>query len=138
MFAIILLFTPSLGLFDTLHHGRLASLSVYTGQREFNHSQNGPPVTFEDAWEPYKIGHISLFPDIPVLGVVTILAAMFLFHILGSTCLLKLTMKNIAIPELVLQGFYTLITPPLHLDWEVFYRMSEWERSITECWKRLG
>ena len=35
------MFTPSLGLFDTLHHGMLATLPVSDGLREFDISDDG-------------------------------------------------------------------------------------------------
>ena len=130
------MFTPSLGLFDSLHHGRLAALSVHNGQREFDRSKNGLRITFENAWEPYRIEDISKFNDIPVGIVVLILGIMLIYHILGSICILKLTMKNHTIKELVFQSCYSLITPPLHIDWEKFYRISDGGKPIGQCWKR--
>ena len=150
VFGFTLLFAPSLGLFDTLHHGRLASLSVGSlrGQRDwylkrtpiferaFDKLDDGKFITFQDAWEPYRINHISLFLDIPVTVVILILIIMTLFHIFGSTIILKLTLKKQALSQVVLQGFHTLITPHLHVDWEMFYRMSDGKQSIRQCWKR--
>ena len=136
VFAIVLLFTPSLGLFNTLHHGRLAALPVREGGEEFDVSEDGSKITFQQAWAPYQIDHISLFLEIPVHGVVTLLAMMLIFHLFGSTCILKLTRNNKEIPELILEGFHTLISPPLHIDWEMFYRMSCWMQPITHCWRR--
>ena len=137
VFAIVLLFTPSLGLFDTLHHGRLAALSVNDYKMEFDLSDDGTPITFQDAWEPYKMDHISDFLDIPVIGVASILVFMLLFHILGSACILKFAMRKQSNLRLLLEGFHTLITPPLHIDWEMFYRMSDGKESIKQSWKRF-
>ena len=148
--AVILLLSPSLGLFDTLHHGRHASLSVGSlrGERDwyvestpiferaFDQLENGTLITFQDAWEPYQIKHISLFLDIPVTAVISILIIMTLFHIFGSTIILKFTSKKQALSELALQGFHALITPHLHVDWEMFYRMSDGKQSIKQSWKR--
>ena len=130
------MFTPSLGLLDTLHHGRLAAIPARDGVREFDISLDGSKITFEQAWEPFKIDHISLFLEIPIVGVVTILASIFIFHIFGSTCILKLMKNKKAIPELTLEGFHTLIAPPLHTDWEMFYRMTDDNQSIKHCWRR--
>ena len=138
VFAIVLLFTPSLGLFDTLHHGRLAALPASDGQREFDISVDGSKITFHEAWEPFKTNHISHFLEIPVIGVVIILTLMIVFHIFGSICILRLMRNQKAIPELLLEGFHALISPPLHIDWEMFYRDSEAKQSIKHCWRRLA
>ena len=129
--------TPSLGLFDTLHHGRLAAVPVWDGEREFDISDDGSRITFQQAWEPLKIEHISLFLEIPVIGVVTILTTMLLFHIFGSTFILKLIRNQGAISDLILEGFHTLIAPPLHFDWEMCYRLSDGMLPIKHCWMRL-
>ena len=129
--------TPSLGLFDTLHHGRLAALPVRGGEREFDFSVDGSKITFQEAWEPFMIDHIFLFLEIPVYGVVVILTTMLLFHIFGSACTLKLMKNKAAIPKLILEAFHTLIAPPLHIDWEMFYRLSDGTLSIKHCWRRL-
>ena len=136
-FAIILLFTPSLGLFDTLHHARCAALPIREGRREFDISDDGSKITIQQAWEPYQIDHISLFLEIPLIGVVTILTTVLLFHIFGSTCILNLMGNKNPIPESILQAIHTLISPPLHIDWETFYRKSDGKLPIKQCWKRL-
>ena len=123
-------------MFDTLHHGRIAALSVSEGHGDFDIFGDGLPFTFADAWEPYRINHISLFLDIPITCVVSILIIMFLFHMFGSTLIIKLLGSNQALRELIPQAFYTLITPPLHIDWELFYRIGDGKQSITQCWKR--
>ena len=122
---------------NTLHHGRLAALTASDGLGELENTHDGLKTSFQHAWEPYKIDHISLFLEIPVIGVVTILTIMFLFHILGSTCILKLTNNKKTTPELMLEGFHTLIASPLHIDWEMFYRMSDGKQSIKHYWRRL-
>ena len=105
--------------------------------REFDIFVDGSRITFQEAWKPLKVDHISLFLEIPVTGVVTMLTTMFLFHIFGSTCILKLMKNQGAISDLILEGFHTLIAPPLHFDWEMCYRLSDGTLPIKQCWMRL-
>ena len=90
IFAVIGLFTPSLGLLDTLHHGRLGIIPLFEGQREFDRTADGLTITFEEAWEPFKLGNMTQFLDIPMACVVSILLTTFIVHLVAITCLLKL------------------------------------------------
>ena len=136
VFAIILLLTPSLGLFNTLHHGRLAGLPIRRGLRVFDRTSDFSEITFQQAWEPYKIDDIPHFVELPVVGVVIILMSLFLLHIFGSTCVFRLLKSKTALLELIYEGFHTIIAPPLHLDWEMLYRISDGKTSVNQYWRR--
>ena len=136
MFSCILLFTPSLGLLDTLHHGRLAALPVKNGQRIFTYSQDGVPITFSDAWQHLKIQDISDFPEIPMTVVLSIMIFTFLSHILASSGILKIKLGKKFSFGLMMQGFHSFIVPPLQFDWELFYRRDEENESVLNCWRR--
>ena len=131
------LFTPSFGLFDTLHHGRLASTHVKNGQRAFDYATDGSPITFSDAWEPFRLEDASHFLEMPITAVLAIMATMFVFHIFASTCVLKLSLRKRLTAKLLVRGLHTLIVPPLHYDWELFYRQDlQQNSSVLTCWKR--
>ena len=132
VFAIILLLTPSLGLFNTLHHGRLAGLPIRRGLRVFDRTSDFSEITFQQAWEPYKMDDISHIVELPVVGVVIMLMNIFLFHIFGSTCVFRLVNSKPALLELIYEGFHTIITPPLHLDWEMLYRIGDGKISVNQ------
>ena len=133
-----MLFTPSLGLFDCLHHGRLAAIAVKDGQRIFDFSSDGSQFNFSDAWKPLEIKDISYFPDIPVIAVLGILITMIILHIFTTSLVLKQCFKQPFRADFVIQGFHSLICPPLHLDWEFFYRLHAHAKdfSVLRSWKR--
>ena len=135
VFAVMLLFTPLLGLFNTLHHGRLAALSVKQDRNgePFDHGLN---VTLHEAWEQFRIDTSSDFVELPATAVVAIMISMFILHIFVISCTLKITLNGKKTVTLLPQGFYSIISPPLHLDWEFFYRQSNMKDSISKCWKR--
>ena len=131
-----MLFTPSLGLFDCLHHGRLGSIPVVDGQRIFDFSLDGVHLNFADAWEPYKLKDISYFPDMPVSAVSAVLVSMVLFHTFVTILILKLTLGKPFSTELLLQSIHSYLTQPLHLDWELLYRQDTKNNDVVESWKK--
>ena len=131
-----MIFAPSLGLFDCLHHGRLAALPVNDNEMIFEYTHDGVPLNFSNGWEPLKINDISNFPDIPVVFVLAILITMILFHVFASSLIQKQTQQKQFSADLLLQGLYSFISPPLHLDWELFHRQNTENYSVLKCWKR--
>ena len=128
--SIILLFTPSIGTFDCLHHGRLAALGVG------DHSANSSAIGFAEIWEPLKINDITDFLDMPVSVVSIILIIMVLFHIFASSLTQKMILRRPLGAELFFQGLHSFISPPLHLDWELLFRQDSDATSVLNCWKR--
>ena len=137
IFALLLLFTPTLGLFDTLHHWRLGALETQDGDRIFGYSIDDSPITFQTAWSEYKLGHKSEFIEIPTIAVISLMIGMFLFHIAIVTLALKLLiLKKSRISNVLLEAFHSFLTPPLHYDWELIYRDNSQKESVLKCWKR--
>ena len=132
------MFTPSLGLFDTLHHGRLATLPVNDVQRRmiFDFSTNGSTISFQEAWRPLHIKNISQFLDIPIWAVLLIMAITCIFHIFASTLIIKSRAGTNFNAKLVMEGFHSFIAPPLHFDWEYVYRRSSYKLTVLESWRR--
>ena len=132
------MFTPSLGLIDTLHHGRMGSLQINTDRSKyaFDKLDNGLSITFQNVWEPFTIGHVSDFLDIPVIGVAFILASIGFFHICANSLILRLTSQNLTISRLIIHGVQSIICPPLHLDWELHYRDNDRHISVIKSWQR--
>ena len=131
-----MLFTPSLGLFDYLHHCRLAAIDVKEGEQIFDISVDGVGVNFSDAWQPFMINDISQFSDIPVIAVLAILMATVLFNIVFITMFMKLSLRRPITTEMFIQVIHTFITPPLHLDWEMLYRQDTEKNTVLGSWKR--
>ena len=139
VFSLIILFTPSLGLFNTLHHGRLAAMSLRRNNiKTFDYSNDGMIITFEDAWNQFRIDDSSDFVEISSAAALGMVLAMFMFHVFACSCILKLALKGSSILSLLPRGFYTLISPPLHYDWEFFYMQSNEENpiAIVKSWKK--
>ena len=135
---MLLLITPSLGLFDTLHHGRLGSLSAATISKTglFDRSEHGLHITFHDAWKPFRLYTISDFLHIPSIVVPFILFSIGFIHICANSLLMKLTTKNTSLSSSLFHGLHSIITPPLHTDWELYYRNVDGKESIIKCWHR--
>ena len=130
------LFTPSLGLFDTFHHGRLGVLTVGDGEREFVMSEEGVSLTFKEAWEPFRLENASDFQTMPISMVVWLLLAIIFIHVSISSLTLRLFNMSTRLPPLIYQGFYSILTPPLHVDWEFFYRQ-DGNKDVLKSWRRL-
>ena len=132
------MFTPSLGLFDTLYHGRLATLPVNDVKRRiiFDFSSNGSAISFQEAWRPVRIKHISEFLDIPIWAVLLIISIACIFHIFGSTLIIKSRSRTNFNAKLVMEGLHSFIAPPLHFDWEYLYRSSSYKLTVLESWRR--
>lgn len=146
MLAIILLFTPTLGIFDTMHHAKMGSMSVIKGNRTFDYSENGSPISFEKAWGQFKLNDSTKFFSMPIFLVVCVLLCIFLFHTIASALLHKLARamsENSGLKpglsfKYAMEGLQTFLTPPLHLDWEEFFISSNCKLPIRSCWKRYS
>ena len=128
-----------MGLFNTLHHGRLAALYVmpYSRNEEyFDYSDDGRVITFQETWEKFRINDQSDFVELPATAVIAIMTSMLIFHVLASTCILKQTLKDQNGIYLVSGGFQTLISPPLHFDWHFYFMENNKDDNVKKCWKR--
>ena len=74
--------------------------------------------------------------DIPFIGVAFIMASVAFMHILFNTLLSCLTTKNTRLSNSLFHGLHSIITPPLHTDWEMYYRNADGKQSIIRCWHR--
>ena len=130
--------TPFLGLLDTFHHGRLATYSVRHGEKVFDNYENGSEITFHEAWSPFKIENQASFLSFPSDAALAMIPVILISHIFLSALILKLSMNGQAsITQLVLQGLHTFISPPLHFDWEFYYRLKCGNTSVRDSWKRF-
>ena len=135
VFAVILLFTPSLGLFDTFHHGRLAAINVRDGDRAFDTFGNGNPITFQEAWEPFRLDDAANFLFVSLTVTIWILFSTIVLHILAISCTSKIMIGTRSMSMAISQGFHSILNPPLHIDWEMFYRQDS-TKDVLKCWRR--
>ena len=132
------MFTPILGLYDTLHHGRLATLNVKTdlSQDIFDYTTDGLNVTFFDAWKPFRINHISEFPEMPMLGVLLLMGSLCVMHIFAFLWNLKVLLGEKINAGLLMQGLHSFIAPPLQYDWDLLYQEYPQNGTLHNCWRR--
>jgi hypothetical protein len=141
---ILIFFTPNLGLFDTNFHGILGNINVSrtfsqtSGRRKqvlLAYGVNNTPIFLEDAWSDYKM---STFFHIPISLCVLVFSGIITLHILiGYKIQSKLHIHNKAsAKKKMFQTIYTLLCPPLFLDWEEVYRERKELITIKESWRK--
>ena len=127
-----------MGLFDTFHHGRLAIISVANEEklRDFSASDDDVSMTYQEAWDPFRLDSGSEFLNMPTFVIVALMLFMFLLHVIGSTIIMTIMSNVRATSSLLLHGFHSIISPLLHIDWEYHYRVNNKRESVLESWKR--
>ena len=87
LLAIILIFAPALGLFDTMHHGILATVLVKNGNLTFDYDDNGSPISFEEAWGQFKVEDSSVYSNVYKIVSPLLLLVVFIFHLFAGVLL---------------------------------------------------
>jgi hypothetical protein len=135
--AIILFYTPILGLFGTNRHGKFGYMrDIYSEAIIYDVIENDQPVTLTEAWNNFTLNgsdfnpmpkYSSLFP--PVLLLIHWCVSFILL-----SCILK--GKTWTKGKQMLQSLYTILYPPVVVDWETIYRLNNGKLSIKTCWKK--
>ena len=146
VFAVLLYFTPCLGLFDTLYHSKLGLMPVKNAAITFQIDVNGTQVLFRDLWEgEYRLRSSLDFYDYPTSLMCLTLPLMVAVHLFVSQIFKRvLYYRGISSCESMLGqlDMCTIVSPPIHLDWERLYRCNGSSGanlsvvSVSECWKR--
>ena len=137
--AILLFFSPNLGLLNLLFHDQLASLDAYW--YIFDVDAIGRTMYFGDIWrENYMVtDHLYNFPEYLLAAIFLIIVVM---HLIISQLIKRKYFKGIPqhkkpIILTILDDIRSILTPPLHFDWELIYRNGRSTGiSINECWSR--
>ncbi len=146
VFAVLLFFTPSLGLFDTFYHGKLGALTTpaqgnLTGTLFRNYAvidvdADGEPVHLGDLWNrQYRLERPEQLFHLPTWVVATVISAFMVVHILASSALQKRIYYKEQDPgrfTRLREGLVSLVCPPIHLDWEYLYRSGY--LTVARCW----
>ena len=132
LFFFVLLFTPNLGLFDTMHHSRIGSMMIETQVENYSDRgdpyspgslhdvivdifTNGTVVKFGDKWEEYRLKSPEQFYHFPSAIVVATLPTLMIVHLCLSWLLReKLYYKGVKFVSLgrkILEGLYTWVCP---------------------------
>ena len=137
--ALVLFYAPSLGLMNILYHRKLGLLEARL--------EEGTHCNDNDIWScvwnrkyKFEADQIEQFYDFPKALVGCLIPLLAAVHIVLSKLLIeKLFYKGIDRKSGwvmdVIEGLYTLVCPPVHLDWELIHRLNR-NTPIEECWKR--
>ena len=109
IFMIILLFTPALGLFDTMHLFTKGSMKM-KGTTEFAKTWN----------TNYFIEDISNFLTFPLSIVFLLSVGVLILHLTASSFFIRPHLKD-GVAANLRKGVYTIICVPLFIDWEEIF-----------------
>jgi hypothetical protein len=144
---IALFFTPLLGLFDTNYHGVLGNrtvetfMSISNGEitklhQLFDYMDTNKPIFFDEAWERFKVKEKGLFHFQSTL--LLCICVTITFHlVVGFMIQLKANRHTKErTTNKIFQTLYTLLSPPLYLDWEEIYRDGKGSITIKDSWRK--
>ena len=136
IFRIIVIFTPFLGLFDTMHHYLKGNLLMDNISIMYEPLLN---VTYTQLWSnKYYLNEFVEFFSMPFSCCMLILIGVFGIHLLTSYILLLPLNKKSTDGHLrqIMQGTLTLINIPLFCDWEKILRDSDFSIPVAESWNK--
>jgi hypothetical protein len=146
LFAIVLFCTPLLGLFDTNYHAIFGKMSVQTEffpssvKRQtfylFDYTTNNTEISFDELWQKFQIKnlHLSSYPTwVSILCIALILLHIVTSYILQSKLHRKSNNKS---AYNIFQSIYTLLCPPMFIDWEEIYRKHKGLITFKQSWQK--
>ena len=149
VWAVVLLVTPYLGLFDTLHHYNHGSKQAWPQKADhvvFDIGPNGTAIWFNKLWnDEYKFDSLEQFYDFsPNLLIIPLIIVLIIHPILSHLIHSEIYYKGIEPGNKkwitkVHHSLHTIISPPLDKDWELIYRLIKLngiETSVQKCWRR--
>jgi hypothetical protein len=144
LFIIVLFCTPSLGLFDTNFHGQLGSLNIKKKMyldhvevsRVFDYHINDTPIFVEDIWPKLQLSNSELF-HLPTSIYPSMLVMFILYLVIGYILQSRLHSCSKKKPlKIIFLSLYSLLCPPLFLDWEVIYHKNAQMLTVKESWRK--
>ena len=152
VFALLLFFTPILGIFNTVFHNKLGKMGVGAYRvpvygpvkwrtSVFDIDDNGTEISFGELWhDRYKTDELYHLPSYLLVLIIPIIVAV---HMVMNQLIQKKYFRGISRPKAswtkkVLDDLCSFVCPPLHLDWEYFYRVGGTTTglSIRDCYMR--
>ena len=145
--ALVLFFTPPCGLFSTLWHRKhgqmVASTEDFLYGAIFDIDSDGSKTMFHYLWNnEYKLDKSDQLYYISPIFIGCTLPIMVIVHVVLIRILKKvvfyrgINLSNDGWTNKILSDLNTFLCPPVHLDWEMIYRLSEGSIPIKECWRR--
>jgi hypothetical protein len=141
LFAIVLFCTPLLGLCDTNYHGYYGATSTDPGTIDglntytvYDYQESGTPIFFENFWHKFLLND-TVFFYVPVYFYYNYFIVIVIHIVLG--CIFQSKMNRSSKEretKKIFQNIYTLLCPPLFLDWELVYQNSKGLITVKKCW----
>jgi hypothetical protein len=143
--AVLLFFTPRLGLCDTNYHGYLGNLEVEEQFRTisnntvlyrlFDYKSNKMPIFFWQLWKKHQSLGVPQYISLPVFAYVVPLALISFHVLMGLILLLKINKHSkVKLLKRMFHTLYAFMCPPLFLDWEMIYRDSKGLTLFKDSW----
>ncbi len=135
VFALVIFFTPILGLFNILRMAEIGMLPA-SNDTVFDINASGEVKTMEEFWLlRFKLSAVSdLFSGRPAwLTYLVIISSTLLFHLTLALVILSKALKLRSF-EMWCSLLHTCVCPPLFLDWEHIYRAGPGQITVKRCW----
>ena len=145
LFAFMVFYAPSFGLMDMLYHRKMGLIGatnsikcnehedIYTWSCEWNTKYKFEIETIDQFYGFPKV-LIGCIPPIMVMAHIT------LSHLFRGQIFFKgIVETNRNRMNIIVEGLYTIVCPPVHFDWELIYHHfgGKWGiTSVKACWKR--
>ena len=129
LFAIVLFCAPSLGLFSVLTLADTATMEA-SYETVYDFRSNGSAISLREAWSEFSVESVAdLFP-VPKVALILIPTILLVTHVTIGLCLRKFLYPEFDRWHVV----FTLVCPPLFLDWEEIHRKCG--VALADCWKK--
>ena len=139
VWALLLYFTPSLGLFNSLHYPTFAQIWAKPHELAvYNMSADGTTTWFHEKWNDHTKGKADDFYFIPSYILMSALLFLTIAHLCISWTIQRKVYQGakLRVTEAFFDALYTMICPPVYLDWEGIYRQGGGKMQKSECWKK--
>ena len=140
LFMIMLLFTPILGLFDTMNHYTKGNIESSPAEQHIGFGVDimyDITTTYPQHWNKnYWIPRYNQFFSMSTYAPFAILTTILVMHLLACFMFTWPLYKKSGdgIVRRFMRGIHTLCNVPLFCDWEEFYRNSDFKTPIPVCW----
>jgi hypothetical protein len=101
----------------------------------YDYHLNNTPIFFDNIWSKLQLSNLMFYNPTPMYVT---LCAVFLLHIVICSFLQSILKSDVKekLTRKIFLSIYSLMSPPLFLDWEVIYRQNEKKLSVKESWRK--
>ena len=136
IFRVLLIFTPLMGLFDTMHHYLKGIMEMENINLMYEPLLN---LTYTQLWNNhYRLREFNEFFSLPSVVYFVICGGCVILHLSASNIFLRPFCKKLGDGwvRISMRTVVTLVNIPLFCDWEEFFRYSDHSIPVSECWNK--